>query len=98
MRTVVVIGCNAAIVVASLFAAALAPASETVAVVVPPGSDPAAAMRTVARAGGFLASTTGRDWIVVARSPDPDFVGRLYAAGAIAVLAPSGLLGCTSGE
>jgi hypothetical protein len=88
---------NAALVVGAMALAALAPrAGRHVAVVVPPGSDPAAAMTAVAAAGGRLVAATGRDWIVVADGTGDDFVDRLYAAGAVLVMDPAGLFGCRS--
>lgn len=66
-------------------------ADQPLAVMVAPSATAGDAMRVVAAAGGMLVAATAFDTIVIARSPSPDFVGRLFAAGAwIVVAAPSG--------
>lgn len=58
---------------------------------VAPTATAADAVGIIAAAGGMLVAATAFDSIVIARSPSPDFVGRLFAAGAwIVVAAPAG--------
>lgn len=90
-----VIALNAALVAGGMIVAAATPkASSHVAVLVAPGSEPAEAVAVVARAGGEIVAPTGRDWAVVARSDDADFVTRLYAAGALVVVDALLAAGC----
>ncbi|MCJ2087714.1 hypothetical protein MKK88_17240 [Methylobacterium sp. E-005] len=63
-----------------------APRSDTVALVGRAGSDTGAVVRLVAEAGGSILNVGGRPDIVIARSDNAGFVGRLYAAGARLVL------------
>jgi hypothetical protein len=72
------------------------PRSNVVAVVGPAQAAPAAMAVLVARAGGSLVRAGGFDNIVVATFEEPGFIGRLYAAGAWAVLDPIVAGGCAS--
>ncbi|WP_053081585.1 hypothetical protein [Methylobacterium aquaticum] len=72
------------------------PRSETVAVLGRPGGGTAEAAAIVVAAGGTLVRT-GAAGVVVARSPEAGFVGRLYGAGAWLVLDPIVAGGCAPG-
>ncbi|MCF4128174.1 hypothetical protein [Methylobacterium sp. SyP6R] len=72
------------------------PRSEAVAVLGRPGSGIAEAAGIVAAAGGVLVRT-GAAGLVVARSSEAGFVGRLYGAGAWLVLDPVVAGGCGPG-
>lgn len=61
-----------------------------VAVFFAPFSDSDAALLRVAAAGGEVLRHGAVSTIVIARSDDPDFVERLYGAGALAVSAAIG--------
>src|SRR5437763_10684939 len=63
------------------------PAGRSLAVIGPDG------IRAVVAAGGLLLKSNAV--LVIARSDDPDFVTRLYAAGAMLVLDAEGAGGCT---
>jgi hypothetical protein len=59
------------------------------------GHDAAAAARVVAAADGRLVSTGGWAQSVIAVSDDPDFVSKLYRAGASLVFRADGAVGCS---
>ena len=67
------------------------PAGRAMAIV----GDPAQAFDAVARANGRVLSA-GR-YVTIARSDEPDFVARLYAAGALMVLDAEQAGGCSGG-
>jgi len=54
---------------------------------------PAQALAVVVRANGRILASN--DYITIARSDDPDFVARLYAAGALLVLDAEQAGGCS---
>jgi hypothetical protein len=58
--------------------------------------DPAAALRVIAAADGRLVATGGWLRTVITRSDDPDFVAKLYRAGASLVFRADGAVGCGS--
>jgi hypothetical protein len=58
------------------------------------GRDAAAAARVVAAADGRLVSAGGWAQTVIAVSDDPDFVNKLYRAGASLVFRAAGAVGC----
>ena len=73
-----------------VFSAAFAfvvPPGRSVAVIAPSGAS------AIAAAGGMLLDASGP--ILITRSDDPDFVRRLYAAGALLVLDVEDAGGCT---
>ncbi|GJD52242.1 hypothetical protein OPKNFCMD_5005 [Methylobacterium crusticola] len=72
----------------------LSPRAGTVAVVGAPWGGSAGTVAIIARAGGAILRPGGLGNVVVARSDLPDFVARLYAAGAWLVLDPAGAGGC----
>lgn len=72
------------------------PRSETVAVVGSPWRGAAGAAEAIARAGGVVVRAGGASNVLVATSPDPDFVGRLYRSGAWLVLDPLSAVGCST--
>lgn len=66
-------------------------ADQALAVMVAPTTPPAHAMQVIADAGGMFVAATALDSIVIARSLSPDFVTRLFAAGAwVVITAPAG--------
>jgi hypothetical protein len=69
-----------------------------VAAIFPPWTSAAHAMARVAQAGGRVVRPGLIDAIVVAQGDDADFAGRLYAAGAWAVIDPTAWGGCLAGE
>lgn len=71
-----------------------APRGETVAVLASSLRDPTGAYELVALAGGAIVGTSALPGLVLARSDDPAFVRRLYAAGALLVLDPHVTGGC----
>jgi hypothetical protein len=71
------------------------PRSETVAVIGPPWAGGAKLFAIVAEAGGSPVRAGGHANIVIAHSPQADFVWRLYAAGAWFVLSPLLAKGCS---
>lgn len=58
------------------------------------GGDAADAARVVAAAEGRLVAAGGWLQTVIARSDDPDFVAKLYRAGASLVFNADGAVGC----
>jgi len=56
------------------------------------------AMTQVAQAGGVIVRRGVIDAIVVAEGDDPNFIRRLYAAGAWAVIDPDAWGGCLAGQ
>jgi hypothetical protein len=66
-------------------------ADQALAVMVSPTTPAAHAMQVIADAGGVFVAATALDSILIARSPSPDFVARLFAAGAwVVITAPAG--------
>jgi hypothetical protein len=59
------------------------------------GGDAAEAARVVAAADGRLVSAGGWAETVIAVSEDPDFVNKLYRAGASLVFRADGAVGCS---
>ena len=59
------------------------------------GQDTAAAARVIAAADGRLVSAGGWAETVIAVSDDPDFVSKLYRAGASLVFRADGAVGCS---
>lgn len=76
------VAANGAVVALVLGATILLPTGKTPVAVL---GDPTVVMRAVADAGGLLLGVE-RSWVVIAASDSPDFVIRLYAAGAIMVI------------
>jgi hypothetical protein len=89
------VAANGALIFAVLASVALVPGRlDDVAVVVPPYSDAARVLQVIAAADGRVVRLGRLPWIAVAHSPDPEFVARLRAAGALFVLNPQLLGGC----
>jgi hypothetical protein len=59
------------------------------------GHDTAAAARVIAAADGRLVAAGGWAETVIAVSDDPDFVGKLYRAGASLVFRADNAVGCS---
>ena len=59
------------------------------------GHDSAAAARVIAAADGRLVSTGGWSQTVIAVSDDPDFISKLYRAGASLVFRADNAVGCS---
>lgn len=55
---------------------------DAAAAIFPPWVDRDSALRRVAAADGIFIRNGGVDWIVIAKSDDPDFSARLYQSGA----------------
>jgi hypothetical protein len=96
VRPATVVALNALLVAGAMTVAAAAPRSGTVLVLTRPGWSAEATASVIVAAGGQFVTATGRDWAAVVRSDNPDFVGRLYAAGAMLVLDGQSLAGCMS--
>jgi hypothetical protein len=96
VRPATIVVLNTLLVAGAMTVAAAAPKSETVLVLTRPGWSAEATASVVVSAGGRFVNATGRDWAAVVRSDDPDFVSRLYAAGAMLVLDGQALSGCMS--
>ncbi|MFC3692837.1 hypothetical protein [Chenggangzhangella methanolivorans] len=97
MTSLVSIALNFGLAVVALSAAALAPKQGAlVAIVVPPFAEAGAAARVATLAGGELMAPGRADWIVVARSDDPNFIWKAYGAGALAVVDAAGAARCGS--
>jgi hypothetical protein len=69
-----------------------------VAAVFPPWTGAGRAFAAVAQAGGLVVRPGFVDAIVIVQGADPDLVGRLYAAGAWAVIDPDAWGGCLAGQ
>ena len=69
-----------------------------VAAVFAPWTSGERAIDQVAQAGGLVVRRGLIDAIVVAQGDDPDFINRLYAAGAWAVIDPDAWGGCLAGR
>jgi hypothetical protein len=67
-------------------AIAAVPTGSRVVVVAPPWSKPDRVISIIADAGGTLVNGGRTSWLAVADSPSPDFVNRLFAAGALLIL------------
>ena len=65
-----------------------------VAVVVSPWAQAGEVIDVVARADGSIVRQGNWHWILLAQSDTADFVDRLYAAGALAVLDPVAFSAC----
>lgn len=97
MAPFISIGLNFGLAAIALSAAALAPKDGApVAIVVPPFAEAGAAARVATLAGGELMAAGRTDWIVVARSDDPNFIWKAYGAGALAVVDAAGAARCGS--
>lgn len=73
----------AAIVVAAI---ACVPTGSRVVVVAPPWSSPERVISIIADAGGTLVNGGRGSWLAVAEGSSPDFVNRLFSAGALFIL------------
>lgn len=71
------------------------PRSERVAVIGPPWAGAAELLAIVVEAGGDPVRAGGHGNVVIAHSPQSDFVWRLYAAGAWFVISPLLAKGCS---
>lgn len=69
-------------------------AGDAVAVVAAPWQPESTVMKIVAAADGRYVRNGFADWIVVASSDDPQFVERLYSAGAWVVADPAAAGAC----
>ena len=65
-----------------LFASLPRAIGNKIVVFVPPWSRPTAAIEIIAEAGGAFVGMGNRQWIAIGISDEPDFVSRLYHAGA----------------
>lgn len=65
-----------------------------VAVIFPPFMTGERAFAQAAAAGGLVVRQGARDWILIVRGEDDGLAGRLYAAGAWAVIDPVAFGGC----
>ncbi|MDJ0932858.1 hypothetical protein [Breoghania sp.] len=82
-------------VATGIVAIGLAPRSgDQVAVIVSPWQSASAALVVVAAADGRFVRSGFADWVVVASSSRPDFVSRLYSAGAWTVADPTAAGAC----
>lgn len=73
----------AAVIVAAI---AVVPTGSRVVVVAPPWSEPDRVVSIIADAGGTLVNGGRSQWLAVADSTSPEFVNRLFAAGALLIL------------
>jgi hypothetical protein len=67
-------------------AIAAVPTGSRVVVVAPPWSKPDRVISIIADAGGTLVNGGRSPWLAVAEGTSPDFVNRLFAAGALLIL------------
>jgi hypothetical protein len=88
------VAANAIVIFGVLAAAAGAPTSPFVAVVVAPWSAAERVAAVVAAADGALVAPARVGWIVIAHSTRSDFISRLRQAGAWFVLDHKTLSGC----
>jgi len=65
-----------------------------VAAIFPPWTGRERAFAAVVAAGAVVVREGARDWILVVHGEDPGVIGRLYAAGAWAVIDPVAFGGC----
>lgn len=65
-----------------------------VAAIFPPWTGREQAFAAVMAAGAVVVREGARDWILVVHGKDPGVIGRLYAAGAWAVIDPVAFGGC----
>jgi hypothetical protein len=89
-----VVAANIVVALGVMTAAAVAPTSPFVAVVVAPWSGPEKAVTVVAAAQGALVAPARFGWIVIAYSRQAGFISRLRKAGAWFVLDHKALSGC----
>lgn len=89
-----IVATNMAVIFGVLAAAASAPTSPFVAVVVAPWDSPETVAAVVAAADGALVAPARVGWIVIAHSPRSDFSFRLRRSGAWFVLNHKTLSGC----
>lgn len=71
------------------------PRGETVLVITDPRLPESESMRVIGAADGAFVARGRYGWMSVATSPDPDFISRLRAAGALLVLSHDLAAGCT---
>lgn len=67
-------------------AIAAVPTGSRVVVIAPPWSKPDRVVSIIADAGGTLVNGGRTSWLAVADGTSPDFVNRLFAAGALLIL------------
>ena len=84
----------ALIVVAAI---AVVPTGSRVVVVAPPWSNPGRVISIIADAGGTLVNGGRGHWLAVAEGSSPDFVKRLFAAGAVLILDGKLAAACSGG-
>lgn len=94
-RRLIVVNLIAALVV--VLAIAAMPTGSRVVVVAPPWSPPERVISIIANAGGTLVNGGRRPWLAVAEGSSPDFINRLFAAGALFILNGRLAPACTVG-
>lgn len=94
-RRLIVVNLIAALVV--VLAIAAVPTGSRVVVVAPPWSPPERVISIIANAGGTLVNGGRSPWLAVAEGSSPDFINRLFAAGALFILNGRLAPACTVG-
>ena len=94
-RRLIAVNLIAALVV--VLAIAAVPTGNRVVVVAPPWSPPERVIAIIANAGGTLVNGGRRPWLAIAEGSSPDFVNRLFAAGALFILNGRLAPACTAG-
>lgn len=85
-RGAAIIAFNVVAVLAVFTAIAAVPTGSRVVVVAPPWHPPERVLAIVAEAGGTLVNGGRASWLTVAEGSSPDFVNRLFKAGAMFIL------------
>lgn len=82
---------------AALLIATISPSGKAgqYAVIVPPGQAMGEVMAVIQQAGGGILEMRDGSYFILAHSENPDFVSKLYRAGAWLVVDPMGLRGCS---
>jgi hypothetical protein len=80
-----ILALNIAAALIVVVAIAAVPTGSRVVVVAPPWSAPERVISIIAEAGGTLVNGGRGQWLAVAEGQSPDFVSRLFSAGALFV-------------
>ncbi|GAB4363919.1 MAG: hypothetical protein Kow0026_28700 [Oricola sp.] len=92
-----ILAANLAAALMVVVAIAAVPTGSRVVVIAPPWSKPDRVISIIADAGGTLVNGGRVSWLAVADGTSPDFINRLFAAGAMLVLDGRLAAACISG-
>jgi hypothetical protein len=81
-----ILALNLAAAICVVAGIAIVPTGSRVVVIAPPWSGPERVISIIAHAGGTLVDGGRSPWLAVAEGSSPDFINRLFSAGALLIL------------